>query len=94
MSGALPPNWTRHRDENSGFDYYYNTVTGMTQWTVPEWDHGPAQPHQPQQHFPQANGHTGPVSAEPWCYGDYQAQQCTGSRPLLQLIAQQPQPQQ
>ena len=34
----LPPHWTQHRDETSGYDYFYNDVTGTTQWERPVAD--------------------------------------------------------
>lgn len=32
---ALPPNWAPYTDQNSGQVYYYNSVTGQSQWQRP-----------------------------------------------------------
>ena len=34
----LPPNWERHRDGASDHEYYFNSVTGVTQWEKPSDD--------------------------------------------------------
>jgi len=33
---ALPDGWEKQNDPTTGQDYYYNTLSGVTQWTEPE----------------------------------------------------------
>jgi hypothetical protein len=35
VSSQLPPGWIRHENEEIGAFYYYNTVTGVSQWEHP-----------------------------------------------------------
>jgi len=50
---ALPPNWEARIDPNTNYTYYYNNVTGVSQWNPPEPE---AQPQQPQQQPQQSGG--------------------------------------
>lgn len=35
---VLPPEWTQCYDENYGCFYYYNSLTGISQWEIPDDD--------------------------------------------------------
>ena len=48
-SGSLPTGWVATVDVGSGDTYYYNEVTGESQWEVPEHDRQLSAPRNPQQ---------------------------------------------
>ena len=43
----LPPNWERHHDGSSDHEYYFNSVTGATQWEKPTDDIEDLEPSSP-----------------------------------------------
>ena len=61
----LPPHWTQHRDETSGYDYFYNDVTGTTQWERPVADAPAPAPAPPPPTPPPTPAPTAEPAAEP-----------------------------